>query len=173
MYSDKDYELMITPETKIWDMISSYPQLEEKLISIAPGYSKPKNPVLRKSLTEIISLKQVAIVSNVSLTYLISELRKEVGQSNESFTERNEMENTSVNTPAKIKKIYNATDDLEAGIHPLSKVINEISMLADGECFQLITPFVPAPLIEKVRDSGFNVKTEKSDENKFNTYIWK
>jgi hypothetical protein len=51
--------------------------------------------------------------------------------------------------------------------------MSSIQLLSAEECFLLITPFLPAPLIEKVQEKGFKVKTEKSDTGKFNTYIWK
>jgi hypothetical protein len=60
-------ELMITPETKIYDLLEAYPQLENKLITIAPVFSKLKNPVLRRTITRVTALKQAAIVGNVSL----------------------------------------------------------------------------------------------------------
>ncbi|QQS35032.1 MAG: DUF2249 domain-containing protein [Ignavibacteriales bacterium] len=75
--------------------------------------------------------------------------------------------------PETIKEVYNAISDLEAGIHPLAKVMNSINELKEEESFLLITPFLPAPLIEKVSEKNFKVKSEPQDNGSYNTYIWK
>lgn len=75
--------------------------------------------------------------------------------------------------PETIKEIYNAISDLEAGIHPLAKVINSIKDLDERECYLLVTPFLPAPLIEKVIEKNYKVKSESNDNRSFYTYIWK
>lgn len=42
-------KLIITPKTKIYDLLESYPHLEAVLIATAPQFKKLKNPVLRKN----------------------------------------------------------------------------------------------------------------------------
>lgn len=173
MNKETNDELIITPETKIYDLLEAYPQLEDKLISIAPVFSKLKNPVLRKTITRVTSLKQAAAVGNVTLNHLINELRKDAGQFSKSFTEAAETECVHTASPTTIKETYDACNDLENGAHPLAKVMGEIQELSAGECYLLITPFLPAPLIEKVKDKGFNVKSDKTDDGRFNNFIWK
>ncbi len=166
-------KLIITPDTKIFDLFESYPTLENKLIEIAPVFSKLKNPVLRKTITKVTSLKQAALVGSVSLSHLVNELRKEAGQASESFKEANKVENSTSKHPENIKEVYDATTDIEAGNHPLKTVMSEIQKLTNDECYLLVTPFLPAPLIEKVKDKGFKVEVENTSYGKFNNYIWK
>jgi uncharacterized protein (DUF2249 family) len=166
-------ELMITPDTKIYELLEVYPTLEDKLISIAPVFSKLKNPVLRKTITKVTSLRQAALVVNLPLNYLVNELRKEVGQFAQTYSSEEKIEKASDSKPTKIKQVYDATSDIESGGHPLAFVMTEIQELSDGEVFHLITPFYPAPLIEKVKDKGFKVETENDSSGKFNNYIWK
>jgi hypothetical protein len=173
MFKESIEKLFITPETKIYDLLENYPSLENKLIEIAPVFSKLKNPVLRKTITKFTSLKQAAIVGNVSLNHLVNELRKEVGQHAETFNEKAESGNQSLKHPAKIKETYNATMDIESGGHPLGKVMSDIQKLDIDECYLLITPFLPAPLIQKVEEKGFKVLTENDNNGYFNNYIWK
>lgn len=166
-------ELIITPDTKIYELLEAYPKLEEKLISIAPVFSKLKNPVLRKTITKVTSLRQAALVGNVSLNKLVIELKKEVGQTNEAVIKEDKIESEPNSHPANIKQVYDATSDIENGGHPLAFVITEIQKLAIGESFLLITPFYPAPLIEKVKEKGFEVESANAADGKFNNYIWK
>ncbi|MGV8018493.1 MAG: DUF1858 domain-containing protein [Ignavibacteria bacterium] len=112
--------LLITPDVKIYDLLKAYPQLEDKLIQIAPVFEKLKNPILRKTITKVTTLKQASVVGRVSLSILINELRSAVGQGNtelgeEKSTGRNKPEWAS---PDKIKYEYDAREDLESGVHP-------------------------------------------------------
>jgi uncharacterized protein (DUF2249 family) len=173
MKVENSKDLIITPETKIYELLEAYPKLEDKLIKIAPVFSKLKNPILRRTITKVTSIKQAALVGNVPLNQLVNELRNEVGQFTQSFSSDAEAELKSSNHPNNIKQVYDATADIEAGNHPLAYVMNEIQKLDKGETFQLITPFYPAPLIDKVKEKGFKVETENDSSGKFNNFIWK
>lgn len=72
----EDIKLDITPQTLIGDLLKNYPQLEDTLIEIAPVFRKLKNPILRKTVARVTTLKQAAVVGNVSLSTMINELRK-------------------------------------------------------------------------------------------------
>ncbi len=173
MFKESMEKLIITPETKIYDLLENYPLLENKLIEIAPVFSKIKNPVLRRTITKVTSLKQAALVGNVSLNHLVNELRKEVGQHTETFTEKSESGKSLLIHPVKIKETYDAYLDIDAGGHPLGKVMSDIQKLGDDECYLLITPFLPAPLLKKVEEKGFKVSTENDKDGSFKNYIWK
>ena len=73
-------ELIITPKTKVLELIEAYPQLEDILIDYAPAFKKLKNPVLRKTVARIATLQQAAAVGHVKVEDLINRLRSEVGQ---------------------------------------------------------------------------------------------
>ncbi|WP_297095775.1 DUF1858 domain-containing protein [uncultured Draconibacterium sp.] len=55
-------KLIITPKTKIFDLLEAYPQLEDVLIRAAPPFKKLRNPVLRKTITKITTLSQAATI---------------------------------------------------------------------------------------------------------------
>jgi hypothetical protein len=73
-------KIIITPRTKVMQLIETWPQLEDVLIGYVPAFSKLKNPVLRKTVARIATLQQAASVGNVKVEDLINHLRKEVGQ---------------------------------------------------------------------------------------------
>ncbi len=167
-------KLQITPQTIVADLLSSYPELEDKLIEIAPVFKKLKNPVLRKTIAKVTSLKQAAVIGNIALPILINELRKTVGQ--ETLISVKEEVSFNSDKPdwvieKNIKLIYDAREDLENGVHPVSKVVKDVESLSGDELFLLITPFVPLPLIELVNNKGFVTYAKKNDQNKFYTFI--
>jgi hypothetical protein len=54
-----------------------------------------------------------------------------------------------------IARRLDARAAIEAGEHPLPKVMAELATLGEGQVFELVTPFVPAPLVDIAREKGF------------------
>ncbi|MGE5351468.1 MAG: DUF1858 domain-containing protein [Acidobacteriota bacterium] len=174
MYKE-NIDLAITPDTKVGELLDNFPFLEPVLIELAPVFTKLKSPVLRKTIAKVTSLRQAATVGQLPISKLINELRKAAGvESDNDF----ENESWKLNAP-KIEGeiipavIYDATQDLEDGIHPGGKVVAGVSKLNSGEIYLLITPFTPAPLIDKMKEKGHEVWSRKAGINKFETYIKK
>lgn len=168
-------KLQITPEIKISELLDDFPELEDKLIKIAPPFKKLKNPVLRKTLAKVTTLRQASKVGGVSLAELINTLRIEAGQ-NEILVEEsktNKAEKPEWVNEENIKITYDARLDLENGVHPVSKVTKEILTLAGNEIYLLITPFLPGPLIDIVKEKGFNTFSENKSDGEVYTYIMK
>jgi hypothetical protein len=168
-------KLDITPQTLIGDLLENYPELENKLIEIAPVFSKLKNPILRRTIAKVTTLKQASVIGGVSVAELINKLRKEVNQNEINIESESKM---NIEKPSWIKKEnikfeYDATLDLENGIHPAGKVTKEILQLNDDDIYLLITPFIPAPLIKIVEEKGFTVFTEKQSDTSIYNYIKK
>ncbi len=166
-------QLIITPDTKVYELLEVYPQLEDKLIEIAPVFKKLKNPVLKKTIARVTTLRQAAIVGQVPLSEIINKLRKEVNQ-NEMLIQ--DQKKTVVKKPEWVKienvKIeYNAISDLENGIHPVNKVIKELQTLTGDELYVLITNFIPAPLISLVEQKGYQTYFEQCEDGNYRTYI--
>ena len=62
---------------------------------------------------------------------------------------------------------------LAQGIHPLERVQKETSTLNPGEIYEIITPFPPAPMIEKMTASGFLTHMEEGEDGLFHTWFMK
>jgi uncharacterized protein (DUF2249 family) len=73
----------------------------------------------------------------------------------------------------KIKITLDARPILASGEHPLQRVMDESSTLESGEIYEIITPFPPMPMIEKLSARGFDNFTETSDNGLFHTYFRK
>lgn len=168
-------KLLITPDIKVAELLNEYPQLEEKLIEIAPVFVKLKNPILRKTIAKVTTLKQAAIVGKVSIADMINKLRNEVGQGNTELA--NEKSETASKPDwideSNIKVFYDAREDLESGVHPVNKVIQETGKFSSGDIYLLVTPFTPAPLIDMLVSKGFDVYTEDMMDGRVMTYLKK
>ncbi len=79
--------LLITPKTRVGELLDTYPQLEPVLLKLAPAFAKLKNPVLRKTIGKVATLQQAAAIGNIAVSEVINTLRAELGQ--ELFNESN------------------------------------------------------------------------------------
>jgi len=70
----------ITMETKIADLLNSRPDMKDILIAINPKFKKLNNPVLRRTLAKLASVKQAAVVGGMDALDLLNQLRVAVGQ---------------------------------------------------------------------------------------------
>ncbi|HEX7411266.1 MAG TPA: DUF2249 domain-containing protein [Bacteroidales bacterium] len=74
---------------------------------------------------------------------------------------------------AQIKHSLDAREILASGGHPLEQVMNDIASFAPGEIYELITPFPPTPLIEKVKNLGFEAYSEQDGPALMRNYFLK
>ena len=51
-------ELIITPKTKVLELVEAYPELEDTLIHYVPAFKQLKNPVLRRTVGRVATLQQ-------------------------------------------------------------------------------------------------------------------
>ncbi|MFA9454604.1 MAG: DUF1858 domain-containing protein [Candidatus Aminicenantaceae bacterium] len=168
-----DFEIM--PQTKIGALLDRFPQLEPVLTEMAPQFKQLRNPILRKTIARVASLSQAAAMAKVSLTEMINRLRAEAGIQ-EEFASDLATDAVSAETPAwfsedRIVKQLDARSMLEAGEHPVQRVLSECRDLKPGDIYELITPFLPAPLIEKAGNLGFTAWTKEEGEGVFKTYF--
>jgi hypothetical protein len=76
-----DADLPILPSTKVGALPDRYPQLEDVLIGLAPPFRKVKNPLLRKRVANVASIRHAAVTGGIPLSELINQLRAVLGQS--------------------------------------------------------------------------------------------
>jgi uncharacterized protein (DUF2249 family) len=72
---------------------------------------------------------------------------------------------------AKISITLDARPILASGEHPLERVLSETATLKPGEICEILTPFPPMPMIQKLNDAGFESFTEQDNAGVFHTYF--
>ena len=73
----------------------------------------------------------------------------------------------------KVKISLDARPLLAQGIHPLEQVMKEASGLGKGEIFEIVTPFPPTPMIEKMAAAGYDTYSVAEDSGLFRTWFHK
>ena len=70
--------MQISAKTKINDLLNSYPDLVDFFIGKSPKFKHLKNPMMRKTIGKVATLKQVAEMGDLDLELLLNEIEKEV-----------------------------------------------------------------------------------------------
>lgn len=168
--------LIISPKTKIGELLDAYPQLEPVLLSLSPVFQKLKNPVLRRTVAKVATIQQISVVGNLPVDDIVRRLRREVGQSDED-TYTPGTEELQGDPPAwldisRVKIVYNATPVINSGGSPMSEVLRQSGTLVVGDIMELHTPFVPAPITEMLKKKNFLVYSVRKEDDVI-TYITK
>ena len=168
-----EQKIIITPKTKVLELIENYPQLENVLIEYAPAFKNLKNPVLRKTVAKIATLQQAAAIGGVKTEELINRLRKEIGQdlATENMDIHYNYRKPEWFAEDKIVKRFNASEMLAVGEHPVNQVISDLNKLEEGLIYLLIAPFLTAPLIDKATSLGFRHWVNQVSSEEFHIYF--
>jgi hypothetical protein len=74
---------------------------------------------------------------------------------------------------ANIKITLDARPLLAAGNHPLERVREESGKLNSGEIYEILTPFPPTPMIEKMEALGYDCYSVPDQSGLYHTYFLK
>lgn len=171
----KKSKISITADTKLKELLDEFPQLENFFMTISPTYQKLKNPVLRKTIARIATLEQVARVGNIPVEELLHKIRSflQIAECEENVKEKTEKLEKGDIPEFEIVETIDARPMLEQGGHPLNLVLTKLKQMNQGQGFILITPFIPAPLIDTARGKGYRAEFKKVNEDFIENYFWK
>lgn len=170
-------KLIITPKTKIFDLLEVYPELEETLISAAPEFKKLRNPVLRKTITRITNIGQAATIGGLQVEELVNRLRNKVGQGSleqiDDTGSKYTVEKPEWFSEDKVAETIDIREMLNKGEQPVHVVLSAVKNLNDGEILEILAPFIPAPLIDKTLSLSYKHWLDKNDQSAFRIYFAK
>ena len=165
----------IVPAMTVGALLEAYPELEATLIGLSPQFEKLKNPVLRITVAKIVTLQQAAHTAHVPIEELVNNLRTAAGQHPLALEEV--PEDYGGPPPDWLEKEYSIcqldpTETINAGGTPLPEVLKAADELPGNEILELITPIVPAPVIDLLRARGFTSWT-REDNGTYRTFFFK
>ncbi|MFA6127092.1 MAG: DUF1858 domain-containing protein [Bacteroidales bacterium] len=171
------HNLIITPTTRILDLITEYPQLEEVLFALSPAFKQLKNPLLRKTVARVTTLQQAAMVGGLKVEDLVNRLRQATGtQGPLDIAVETDNYPSLHAAPAwfsieKVVQSLDAREMLNRGEHPVGQVLADLHKLGEGSIYELVAPFFPAPLIEKAAAIGYLHYTIELNPEEFRIYF--
>jgi len=170
-------KLIITPKTKIYDLLEAFPELEEILISSAPEFKKLKNPILRKTIARITNISQAATIGGLNVEELVNKLREKAGQGNIEQLDDTGIKYLTICPDWFEKEAVVKTIDIREMLNrdeqPVHEVLAAIKRLNENEILEIIAPFIPAPLIDKTLSLEYKHWLDKKAEGDFRVYFIK
>ncbi|MFT5111085.1 MAG: hypothetical protein ACI8P9_000396 [Parasphingorhabdus sp.] len=171
-----EHKLDITPTVTVYKLLEAYPELEDVLIGIAPPFKKLKNPILRRSVAKIATLRHASTVGGVPLNHLVNVLREFVGQSpsQEDYEDINYF--TAEPDWFEKKSVVLSIDeqkDSKNNEMTLGPILRGAKKLTKGQILELKTSFLPAPGIEVMRSKGYQSWSIKGEGEMVFTYFMK
>jgi hypothetical protein len=164
----------ITPDSKIGDLLERWPHLEDVLVGMSPHFRALSNPVLRRTVAKVATLRQVSTVSGVPLHALVEKLRAAAGlppvavaaEGGQGAAERPAWARQEAATRTNDAREAIARDE-----HPLPQVMADLAALSGSDVYLLVTPFVPAPLVDLARGKGFAAFSVQEGEGVVHTFF--
>jgi hypothetical protein len=160
--------LPITPQTKVGDLLEAYPALEEILIAQSPHFAKLRNPILRRTVGKVATLQAAAMTGGVEVAQLVRVLREAVGQ---DALDTPEVAAVVADQPrpswaddGRVIAVLDVDQLLNAGEHPLVRVMTTLREAGAGAVVRLTSSFRPEPLLEKLAADGYRAHTESVEE---------
>lgn len=170
-------KLLISPKTKIGELLDAYPALESVLMEVAPAFNKLKNPILRKTVAKVTTVAQAARIGELPVTEFVQRLRREVGQPDfrdsdqDGTSERHRTDPPGWFDESAVVETFDARPEIDAGKQPMGQVLRDLDKLEDGQIYAVIAPFEPAPLIDKATARGFVSYTVSVGASEKRTYF--
>jgi len=167
---------VISPETKVGDLLNEIPEAEEALIAIAPKFKALKNPVLRRTVAKVATLEQAARVAGMQTGELVMALREALGVevggdlSGAGTSEGGVEPEWLSSEPAAA---LDAESMLSAGETPIAKVSSMLHGMESGSVIGVTAGFQPAPLIDALRSKGHEVFVRREDDEKWLVWVRK
>jgi hypothetical protein len=163
----------IAAGTKVAALLSEHPELEDLLISMSPAFIKLRNPVLRRSVARVATLRQAAAVGRLDVADLVNELRVAVGQTPLADIADDEVEYFGPPPEwfehAAVVKVLRE-QDIDPDVMPINPLLRAVRDLGDGEVVELVTAHLPAPGIDILRRKG-NVVWSVERDDSIHTFV--
>lgn len=170
-------ELPILPSTRVGALLDRYPQLEDVLIALAPPFRKLKNPLLRKGVARVATLRHAAVVGGLSVNALVNRLRAAAGQEPLALEDSAGADSYFADQPDWFSRdrIIESIDERTADPDkmPIAAILQSAARLRSAEIIELITTFIPAPGIDVLKKKGFLVWSVRAENDSIRTYISK
>ena len=170
-----DETLEIHPSTKVAQLLDAYPELENVLIQMAPPFKKLKNPILRKSVAKVATLKQAAIAGRLDLSSMINQLREAIGQAPLGAMEAISEEHYLGTAPGWFDQscVASSIDDRvgDSDEMAINRILRALRDLDARQVVELTTTFLPAPGIDAARNKGLLTWTVREEEELHKTYF--
>jgi len=148
----------IIGKTRLFELLDTFPELEETVIQAAPAFKNLNNPVLRRTVGKLATIEKVVKIGGLDTFTFVNLLRRKVGQPEVVGRDEEPQPEVPVllsNVPEWIKGkpqfVVDGTKMLAIGEVPLNKINELYGQLESDGYILLTTNFEPVPMIDAAK----------------------
>lgn len=172
----------ISETDTIYDIVTKYPVLKEKLQELSPRFANLNNPVLFQTVARLTSVQKAAVVGKLYLNDMLYELNDAIGKGKE-FLEWKKKElmrgkplvpgAISKNNKEKVKPLWMDDApgfeelDFRGKGEPFAEITGKAKTIEAGKGFKILQAFEPLPIISYLETLGFESFTESLPDGSF------
>jgi hypothetical protein len=173
---------VISPETRVGDLLDAYPGAEDALIGIAPKFKALRNPVLRRTVAKVATLEQAARVADMPVNDLVRQLRAALGQevggagavgTSTDTAAVDEAAEAPAWVAAGASREIDADHLLASGKVPVARATELLAGMPAGSSLLVRSSFRVEPLIDVMRNRGHQVFTRRVGDDAWEAWVRK
>jgi len=162
----------ILPETKIGRLLKDWPELEEVLVALSPAFRKLANPVLRRTVARVATLRAAAKMGGLEVSALVGALREAAGLDPMDLPDEDAPEPEPPAGPeGTVVETIDADALLESGANPLVEVKKRAKLLGVGEILRIRSSFLPEPLLQEMAKDGLSTRVVEGSDSMYETLV--
>ncbi|GAB5602668.1 hypothetical protein FJNA_11930 [Thermus sp. FJN-A] len=162
---------------KVAEVLRRWPHLLEVLVAASPAFQKLKNPLLRRTMPNLVTVAQAARIGGLTPEELVARLNRALGV--EAGPTAPVAEESLVGTPpppwlaAPVGFHLDVRPILQAGGEPFQNIMAAAKEVAPGERLVLEVFFEPVPLYRVLAKQGFSAWCERVGERHYRAHFYR
>ncbi len=168
--------MAVTADMKVSDVLKRHPELLEVLVAQSPEFQRLRNPLLRRVMTRLVTLRQAAAMAGIDADELVAALNRALGVEAVPAEPGSGLRSRTGPRPSW------ARDDLVAveldvremqrrHEEPFSRIMQAVSQVPAGRLLKLRNTFEPFPLYEVLGRRGFTAWAQRLADDDWLIYF--
>ncbi len=173
--------MVITASTKVKEMLEKYPELREELIKISPKFQKLNNKFIYNTVARWATVGDIARIGKISICELLHTLNSKIGMEKELMKIapdciKEEELKISKEKPDWLEDAREiiVEDVREREDFFFVEIMQRVKSLHRGEVLKIVNSFFPAPLVNLLKEEGYQIYIEEKGPEEYEVYVkWK
>ncbi len=172
--------MVILAQTKVKDALDAHPELREVLIALSPRFQLLRNQAVFKTVARWATFADVARMGGLSVCEVLHQVNRALGTEDELFAQAPEClleTHLEPHPPTEPPAWLTASREIltldvrNRDDFFLPEVLEALRRLASGQVLKVVNTFYPAPLIEMLREQGYDLYYEHPSFHEHTLYI--
>lgn len=173
--------MIITGKTKVSQLIKYDKKAIDVIATINPHFRKLKNPVLRRLLAPRVSIADAARIGGITVAEFLRKLQQNGFEVDISMADNNrdqQSESKEIKVKPNIMERSNIVEldvrpILKGGVDPFKIIMEKLKELDDEQTLLVINSFEPVPLLNILKNKGYEYEVERPEAGVIHAYLKK